>query len=132
MAKKFDVNEAAEWDEEEAAFNLKYLRDRGRFREADEIVRLRGGEAATAPSDSGDSDSTPQGGDGQDDSTPEPDQLYPGFDSQPEKNTVDAIVAWVGEDEVKAQVVWDSEQAKSEGDRRSTLVQELQKKFEFE
>lgn len=47
MAKEIDVQEAPSWNEEEAAYNIKYLEDRNRYDEAQAVRDARGnGKAA--------------------------------------------------------------------------------------
>jgi hypothetical protein len=48
VTKEIDVKAAKDWDDEEAALNIKYLRDRGRDAEADEAVAARGGEPSAS------------------------------------------------------------------------------------
>ena len=79
MTKEINVEEAKKWDDEEAALNDRYLRDRGRDAEADRALELRGG--------------TPTG---------------PSGDAVPEGN-IDEVMAWVGDDPARAQQALDAE-----------------------
>lgn len=42
MSREIDVSKAKSWTKEEAATNDRYLRDRGRDKEADEAAAARG------------------------------------------------------------------------------------------
>lgn len=101
MSKEINVEEAADWDDEEAALNDRYLRDRGRDAEADKANEIRG-DKSTNPDASG----------------PE---------TVPEGN-IDAVLDWVGDDPERAKQALDAENASEKP--RVSLTDALEAKLE--
>jgi hypothetical protein len=103
MTMQFNIEEAASWDDEQAATILAWLRDRPwRYDEVNKILELRG-EEPTGESD------------GAETSTEEFD-----FDSK-----IDDVLAWVGQDAGRAVQALEAENEKGD-DARVTLVQALE------
>lgn len=118
MAKQIDVSEAASWSDEEATFNVKYLNDRSRWDEANEILRIRG-EAVPEP----DPDVDPSGeaikpSEGPD--APDP-NARPVFSQL----TAKEVIAYVDDDPIRAS---EALQAEMEAEKtRPKLIEQLEK-----
>ena len=80
--KEINVEEAASWSDEEAAYNLQYLSQRSRYEEMDRINAIRGGAPAQAVEEV------------QAEVLAEPNVL--------EGMSVDDVLHWVDDDPVKA------------------------------
>lgn len=52
MTKEINVEEAASWDDDEATYNLTYLEQRDRFKDAARVRELRGDGEGEAPQSS--------------------------------------------------------------------------------
>jgi len=111
MSKVVNVEEAKDWSAEEAAFNVQYLEQRGRYAEADRVRELRGEADLGSSAPSG--EAAPEGS----------------TETVPE-GTVQEVLDWVGEDKDRAQKALDAESSRDEP--RTTLVSALEAVVEAE
>lgn len=111
MTKEINVEDATEWDDEEAEYNVAYLQARNRYDEANAILEARGEDKGPVPEDTSV-------------------QLEGGVEpaaapaSELEGMTVDEVLDWVDEDAVRAAqaLAHENEQDKP----RKGVVEELE------
>lgn len=116
MAKQIDVSQATEWSDEEAAFNVGYLRDRTRYAEADAILAARSGQPVPPADEQVPEPIKPSQAEGSPDPNAKPDTT---------KMSMKEVMNYVDKDAVRAGEALQAE-LESETDRPK-LIEQLEK-----
>lgn len=103
MSKEIELADAQDWSDEEAADNIRYLEDRTRYEEANQVRQARAGQTASETAEGSNQDPEPSA---------EPTPQQPQVDLT--EMTAQQVSEWVGDDPERARVALAMEQQRDE------------------